>query len=420
MHNGTSQRLPGGPCVLILDDFSFQDRSMPVLTSSSPRRAARPARFFRLAIAVAALGGSAMANAASVTPTVHYKFPFAYQNSYATGRLAQGGDGRIFIATHESLYLSCGSLLALNPASGVVSKVVLDRDTLGCMPSETLNVDAQGTLWGSLSTKGPGRRGSLFRIPAGGSPTLAHAYTKSEGYAGSTAPVPWADGSLRSVRVYTAQGSSGQFERNAAPAYQPELFRMVTAEDGITNPHTPASRGDGYLYGLAINTQGEQMSSMFRVNDAGDLKVLVKFYPYGLVNPDLVDGRDGYFYLTINSGDSAAHGSVLRVSPEGNTTVLHLFNGADGSHPTSAPIRAKDGWLYGTCATGGTHGQGVIFRMQPDGGSYEVLYHFDGGARGGWPRSGLLQASDGRLYGRAIGGGTHGSGVVFSFNPPAP
>lgn len=392
---------------------------MPVPTSS-PRGDARPSQLLRLAIALAALGCGALANAAGVTPTVHYKFPFAYQNSYAAGRLAQGGDGRIFIATHESSYLSCGSLLALNPVNGVVSKVTLDRDTLGCMPTDTLNVDAQGTLWGSLSTKGPGKRGSLFRIPAGGSPTLAHAYTKSEGYAGAPAPVPWADGSLRSTRVFTPQGSAGQFERNAAPAYQPQLFRVVTAEDGITSPYALANRGDGYLYGLAINTQGEQLSSMFRVNDAGDLKVLVKFYPYGIVNGDLVDGHDGTFYLTVNSGDNAAHGSVLSVSPEGNTTVLHLFNGADGSHPTSSPIRAKDGWLYGTCATGGAHDQGVIYRMQPDGGSYEVLYHFDGDARGGWPRAGLLQARDGRLYGRTSGGGSHASGVVYSFSPPAP
>ncbi|WP_374567605.1 choice-of-anchor tandem repeat GloVer-containing protein [Ideonella sp.] len=393
---------------------------MPVLTSS-PYRGTPPSQHLRLAITLATLGCSALANAASVTPTVHYKFPFAYQNSYAGGRLAQGGDGRIFIATHESSNLPCGSLLALNPASGVVSKVTLDRDALGCMPSETLNVDAQGTLWGSLSTKGPGKRGSLFRIPAGGSPTLAHAYTKSEGYAGGATPIPWADGSLRTVRVFTSQGSAGQFERNAAPAYQPELFRQVTANDGITSPHTLASRGDGFLYGLAVNIEGEQGgTSLFRVNDAGNLKVLARFYPYGIVNGDLVDGHDGSFYLTINSGDNTPDGSVLRVSPEGQTTVLHLFNGADGSHPTSAPIRAKDGWLYGTCATGGTHGQGVIYRLQPDGGSYEVLYHFDGEARGGWPHSGLLQASDGRLYGRASGGGAHHSGVVYSFSPPAP
>ncbi len=392
---------------------------MPVLTSS-PRRGTPPSQLLRLAITLAALGFSALAGAASVTPTVHYEFPFAYQNSYAAGRLAQGGDGRIFIATHESLYLSCGSLLALNPASGVVSKVTLDRNALGCAPSETLNVDAEGALWGSLSTKGPGKRGSLFRIPAGGSPVVAHAYTKSEGYAGGSTPVPWADGSLRTVRVYTPKGSSGQFERNAAPAYAPEVYHQVTADDGVTSPHTLASRGDGYLYGLGVNNEGEQGTSLFRVSEAGKLKVLAKFYSYGVLNGDLVDGRDGYFYLTTNSGDDAPHGSVLNVSPEGNTTVLHQFSSADGSHPTSAPIRAQDGWLYGTCASGGAHDQGVIYRMQPDGGSYEVLYHFEGDAHGGWPRSGLLQARDGRLYGRTTGGGKHASGVVFSFSPPAP
>lgn len=394
---------------------------MPVLTCS-PRRGARRAPLVRLAITMAAIGCSALAGAATVTPTVHHDFSFAYQNSDATGRLAQGGDGRIFIATHDSLYLPCGSLLALTPASGTVSQVALDRQTLGCMPTSSLNVDANGTLWGAMSTKGPGKRGSLFRIPPGGTPIVVHAYTKSEGYAGSTAPVPWADGSLRTTRTLTPQGASGQFERNAAPAYQPELYRQVTPDDGIFGPTALVSRGDGHLYGLAVNDEGEDGgSSLFRINDAGKLEVLVKFYPYGVGVSEPVDGRDGYLYVAISSnGDAAPHGSVLRTSPDGSTTVLHQFSGADGSHPTSAPIRASDGWLYGTSIGGGNYDRGVIYRMQPDGGGYEVLYHFDGEARGGWPRSGLLQASDGRLYGRASGGGTHASGVVFSFSPPAP
>ena len=391
-------------------------------TPTSPLRwAVLPFQPFRLAFALAALGCSALAGAASVTPTVLYKFPFAYQNNYGEGRLAQGGDGRIFIATHQTQYLSCGSLLALNPVSGVVSKVTLDHDTLGCMPTDSLNADAQGALWGTMGTKGPGKRGSLFRIPSGGAPTVAHAYSKLEGYAGASVPVPWADGSLRTTRIFTPQGSSGQFERNAAPAYQPELYHQVTPDDGIVQPNTLASRGDGYLYGLAVNNEGEGGTSMFRVNDAGKLKVLVKFYPYGFGVSDLVDGHDGYFYLTTHSnGDDAPLGSVLRTSPEGNTTVLHQFNGTDGSYPTSAPIRASDGWLYGTCASGGSYNHGVIYRLQPDGSGYEVLYHFDDQSRGGAPRSGLLQASDGLLYGRNISGGAHASGVVFRFSPPAP
>lgn len=392
---------------------------MPALTTS-PRRGARPSQLFRLAITLTALACSALASAASVTPTVLYKFPFAYQNNYGVGRMAQGGDGRIFIATHQTMYLSCGSLLALNPASGVVSKVTLDHDALGCMPSDSLNVDARGALWGTMGTKGPGKRGSLFRIQPGGVPSVAHAYSKLEGYAGSSAPVPWVDGSLRTTRVFTPQGSSGQFERNAAPAYQPELYHQVTPDDGIVSPNELVSRGDGYLYGLAVNSEGGGGLSLFRVNDAGDLKVLAKFYPYGAANGDLVDGRDGYFYLTINNGDSAPDGSVLRVSPEGQTTVLHQFNGTDGSHPTSAPIRASDGWLYGTSAGGGSYNHGVIYRLKPDGSGYEVLYHFDDQARGGAPRSGLLQANDGRLYGRNVSGGAHASGVVFRFSPPAP
>src|SRR5947209_5736439 len=53
-----------------------------------------------------------------------------------------------------------------------------------------------------------------------------------------------------------------------------------------------------------------------------------------------------------------------------------------------------------------------------DGTAYAVVHHFQG-PEGGSPRSRLVLAADGKLYGTACGGGAFGDGSAFRFDPPA-
>jgi uncharacterized repeat protein (TIGR03803 family) len=81
--------------------------------------------------------------------------------------------------------------------------------------------------------------------------------------------------------------------------------------------------------------------------------------------------------------------------------------------------------LYGTTSQGGTRqsifsqGDGTIFRFLP-GGGYELVGSLGANARdGAHPLAGLIQASDGALYGTAENGGGVYSGTVFRFTLPA-
>jgi hypothetical protein len=47
----------------------------------------------------------------------------------------------------------------------------------------------------------------------------------------------------------------------------------------------------------------------------------------------------------------------------GTVSVLHTFNGPDGSSPYAAPTPAPDGGLYGTTFVGGEAGRGVAYRL---------------------------------------------------------
>ncbi|MBS0446725.1 MAG: hypothetical protein JSR59_12345 [Proteobacteria bacterium] len=124
---------------------------------------------------------------------------------------------------------------------------------------------------------------------------------------------------------------------------------------------------------------------------------------------------DGSVYGISQNGGSG-HGTLFRRAADGSFSVLHAFDGSDGSmqvpsccsHGVLASlVVAPSGDLYGYTLTGGQsgcqsgYGCGVVFRYAAATG-YAVLWKFTGGSDGSAP-SGLVYASDGNLYGTSYG-----------------
>ncbi len=102
-------------------------------------------------------------------------------------------------------------------------------------------------------------------------------------------------------------------------------------------------------------------------------------------------------------------------------TVLHSFEGgSDGQQPNAGLLQASDGILYGTTYLGGTNNAGTIYRVKPDGSGNTPIYHFENSKNNpfglSYP-SGLIQGADGALYGTTGHGGAAGLGSVFRINP---
>jgi uncharacterized repeat protein (TIGR03803 family) len=123
--------------------------------------------------------------------------------------------------------------------------------------------------------------------------------------------------------------------------------------------------------------------------------------------------NDGNFYGTTYTGGANDAGTVYRVTPSGTKSVLWSFgHGADGGYPKSALIQARDGNLYGTTTGGGAFGGGTVFKLTP-GGVESILWSFGSGADGTDPEAGVIQGSDGAFYGTTFLGGTQSRGIVF-------
>jgi uncharacterized repeat protein (TIGR03803 family) len=129
----------------------------------------------------------------------------------------------------------------------------------------------------------------------------------------------------------------------------------------------------------------------------------------------LLRASDGAFYGTLTGGN-VGPGAIVRYSTKASraltVTVVHAFNGADGSAPYAALIEGPGGTLYGTTSGGGVHGNGTIFQYQVSTATLTTLYSF--GSDPSVPYGALLLASDGALYGAAGRGSAAGS--LFRFD----
>ncbi|HTS19971.1 MAG TPA: choice-of-anchor tandem repeat GloVer-containing protein [Verrucomicrobiae bacterium] len=96
--------------------------------------------------------------------------------------------------------------------------------------------------------------------------------------------------------------------------------------------------------------------------------------------------------------------------------TIHQFTGADGRNPQAGLIQASDGGLYGTTYGGGANGGGCVFRIRPNG-DFAVINSFGGFNSGLWPSAGLMQGSDGNFYGTTSFGGVNYEGNVFRVSP---
>ncbi len=135
----------------------------------------------------------------------------------------------------------------------------------------------------------------------------------------------------------------------------------------------------------------------------------------------LIRGKKGELYGTTTAGGSANLGTVFEISKKGVETVLHSFTGGnDGASPYAGLIFGPDGALYGTTYQGGISGLGTVYRITPSGNE-TVVHAFQGiynNNDGSFPYGGLLLASDGNMYGATVNGGNASdNGSIYAIQP---
>jgi uncharacterized repeat protein (TIGR03803 family) len=180
---------------------------------------------------------------------------------------------------------------------------------------------------------------------------------------------------------------------------------------------------DGAIYGTASAGGNGEGGTVFKLNkDGNNFTMLKEFYAFaggdGFHPADpLLIGSDGKVYGTTVKGGEFAAGTVFTMNLDGGAyQLLKNFgdSATDGTDPRGALVEGIDGGLYGTTYSGGASNAGTIFRLNKDGGNYGVLLNFGSTTNDGQnPYGGLMQGTDGKLYGTTVFGGTNKAGTIF-------
>jgi uncharacterized repeat protein (TIGR03803 family) len=199
---------------------------------------------------------------------------------------------------------------------------------------------------------------------------------------------------------------------------------------------------NGYLYGTTVgggaNGSGgvNGGGTIFKITPSGTLTTFYSFcaqsgctdgaYPQA----GIIQTTNGNLYGTTAGGGATDEGTAFKIAANGTLTTLYSFCSqggtlcTDGAYPIGGLVQGADGNLYGTTPVGGRNGGcyidggngcGTVFKITP-AGTLTTLYSFcsqSACADGGNPGTGLVQATNGELYGTTYVGGAYGSGTVF-------
>ncbi len=148
---------------------------------------------------------------------------------------------------------------------------------------------------------------------------------------------------------------------------------------------------------------------------------------YGASPTGLMQASDGNFYGTTQEGGInttgcyAGCGTVFKMTQSGVVTLLHKFGNShdyDGAYPLSGLVEGTDGNLYGSTEDGGySEGRDGTLYMITTSGTETVLGHFySGDPAGHTPFGSLMQHTNGKFYGTTYEGGLLSGGTVYSLD----
>jgi uncharacterized repeat protein (TIGR03803 family) len=249
------------------------------------------------------------------------------------------------------------------------------------------------------------------------------------------------------ILAATAMVSLAQNEQDHKNEVKFTTLVNFDGTNGETSNATLVQGRDGNLYGTTVNGGanttcffGACGGTAFKVTPSGTLTTLYNFCSEANcadgANPDggdlpatLVLGNDGNLYGVTEFGGTGAGctiaagcGTFFKITPSGTLTTIYNWcsqpNCADGTARGGGSfIQATDGNFYGVTILGGTGFDGTIFKLTPTG-SLTTLHTFCFLCPDGAIPSGLIQATDGNLYGTTLGGGNgFNAGTVFKITP---
>lgn len=263
-------------------------------------------------------------------------------------------------------------------------------------------------------------QGIAFELSTGGWFHTLHTFDFTDGRAPVSGLILGTDQRFHGTTAAGGANNYGTVYRLSPDGTVVTEHNFAGGKDGQFPNAVPIQSVSGDWYGVTsgIGGSNQYRGTIYKISAGSGYKLLHTFTgpdgdtPYG----SLVEGSDGLLYGTTDGGGANGMGTIFTISPDGTFKTLYSFDGTHGKFPIGPLVQAHDGNFYGTADDGGTANVGVIYRITP-AGVYTVLHNFTGGQDGVEPLGGLMEATDGNLYGTASQGGVNGGatemGILF-------
>jgi uncharacterized protein (TIGR03437 family) len=377
--------------------------------------------------------------------------------------LVQDSDGNFYGTTAVGGAYSVGTVFKLTPSGTLTTLYSFCHQYAPCVDGAILYAGliraSDGNFYGTTNQGGANSNaGTVFKISPGGTLTTLYRFC-SQGSPCADGASPFAgliqatDGNFYGTTAVGANGGGTVFK--ITPGGTLTTLYSFCSHVGCADGEWPKAgliqASDGSFYGTTNQGGANGGGTVFKITPGGTLTTLYSFCSQAGCTDGaaplagLIQASDGNFYGTTSSGGAIAlsaipTGTVFKITPGGTLTTLYCFCSqagcADGEAPVAALVQASDGNLYGTTEAGGANGgallpespgYGTVFKIT-SGGTLTTLYSFcslAGCADGEELLAGLIQATDGNLYGTTVFGGAvngavcvggYGCGTVFSLS----
>jgi uncharacterized repeat protein (TIGR03803 family) len=350
--------------------------------------------------------------------------------AYLRSALVQGTDGRFYGTASAGGASNDGTVFRTSASGTLIVLHNFDYND-GSDASAPLVQGSDGNFYGTTFEGGADNNGTIFKIDAHGEFAALRSFDGRDGQAPDAALMQAANENFYGTTLGGGLFNEGEVFEITPRGRLTTLYSfcaLASCPDGDT-PYAALVQGpNDELYGTAFLGGASNAGTIFKINAAGTLTTIYNFcsqldcadgeYPYN----GLILGTDGHFYgTTYGMGAHGNGGTVFKVTPAGVLTTLYSFCAqatcTDGAEPIGGVIQGTNGNLYGTTVAGGT-GYGTLFQLTP-AGVLTTLHAFcsqPACADGYAPEASLMQATNGTFYGTTYTGGSNDAGTIFSLN----
>jgi uncharacterized repeat protein (TIGR03803 family) len=311
----------------------------------------------------------------------------------------------------------------------------------GAYPNGDLIVDAMGVYYGTTSLGGiitadcPEGCGTVYKLVNGEESVIYRFTGISDGAVPYDGLLQDAEGNLFGVTRVGGDSNMGTVFKVSPDGSKTTLHSFAGGTDDGANPNGDLiADAEGNLYGTTytggLGDCDGGCGTVFKVTPDGQESILHAFI--GSTGPDgknpfggLIADEEGNFYGTTYGGGGRVHcgpdgcGTLFKITPDGQLTLIHRFEGGytSAGHPRDRLLRDTQGNFYGTTYNGGIRRFGCVWKVSPDGVTETILYSFHHHKDGEGVGAGLVADSEWNLYGATLAGGENLAGIVYRVSP---